>query len=527
MGRWPAPTAASASPVVPAVLIYPRHHRANRVGVVDWVDSAFFISFRQPPSSGHSSSRCSRRVTTCSTRDTRTSRFNGTRRSPKSSGRPPRWTVCPTTPWSTAPSIAAPRFELGDPAGRGAPAGRIRARLPDSNGPRPVETVLSSGYSQGAGAQLELLAEGLDPHLVYDGHLDPDDRARVLTRTARRCRAALRLPRRLQSPSDEWTTRTGHRARDGVRHGHLPPDRFSGSGRVPSSPAIRPIPTGASTRWPGYCASAGANPAARRPQPEHRRRAADFPRRPGEPDPMDDGQTPRATPPPSRYFKGNVDANAYSCRRRMPMAILREASDCRTSSRHCTGDPPARRSVVTRRSTQSASIRSTRRVHQRDLHALQRRGAAGSVSVAGPVHAADHARRQSSVRTRLHHQRGPDGAHRRRRMRATAGGFPMPKVTANGITMHYEQQGRRRAAHPHSLPGREYLPVRVPGARSMPSTSQPFPWTCGARANRTSRQAPRRSCLPTMWRGSCTQWASRERMWPVCRLAAPSACGSR
>ena len=34
-----------------------------------------------------------------------------------------------------------------------------------------MATVLSSGYSQGAGAQLELLAEGLDPDLVYDGHL--------------------------------------------------------------------------------------------------------------------------------------------------------------------------------------------------------------------------------------------------------------------------------------------------------------------------------------------------------------------
>jgi hypothetical protein len=30
---------------------------------------------------------------------------------------------------------------------------------------------LSSGYSQGAGAQLELLAERLDPHRIYDGHL--------------------------------------------------------------------------------------------------------------------------------------------------------------------------------------------------------------------------------------------------------------------------------------------------------------------------------------------------------------------
>ena len=33
--------------VAPAVLIYPRHHRANRVGVVDWVNSAFYHFF--PP----------------------------------------------------------------------------------------------------------------------------------------------------------------------------------------------------------------------------------------------------------------------------------------------------------------------------------------------------------------------------------------------------------------------------------------------------------------------------------------------
>jgi hypothetical protein len=35
----------------------------------------------------------------------------------------------------------------------------------------PVRKVLSSGYSQGGAAQLELLAERLDPTRVYDGHL--------------------------------------------------------------------------------------------------------------------------------------------------------------------------------------------------------------------------------------------------------------------------------------------------------------------------------------------------------------------
>ena len=42
---------------------------------------------------------------------------------------------------------------------------------PDSDRPSSVATVLSSGYSQGAAAQLEVLAEGFDPTRVYDGHL--------------------------------------------------------------------------------------------------------------------------------------------------------------------------------------------------------------------------------------------------------------------------------------------------------------------------------------------------------------------
>jgi Alpha/beta hydrolase domain len=42
---------------------------------------------------------------------------------------------------------------------------------PGSDGPVRVRKVLSSGYSQGAAAQLELLVERLDPTRVYDGHL--------------------------------------------------------------------------------------------------------------------------------------------------------------------------------------------------------------------------------------------------------------------------------------------------------------------------------------------------------------------
>jgi hypothetical protein len=45
------------------------------------------------------------------------------------------------------------------------------ARYPGKHRPGRVDTVLSSGYSQGAALQLELIAERLDPTRVYDGHL--------------------------------------------------------------------------------------------------------------------------------------------------------------------------------------------------------------------------------------------------------------------------------------------------------------------------------------------------------------------
>src|SRR5205807_2199574 len=40
-----------------------------------------------------------------------------------------------------------------------------------AHGPAAVRTVLSSGLSQGGGAQLEFIIEGHDPTMVYDGHL--------------------------------------------------------------------------------------------------------------------------------------------------------------------------------------------------------------------------------------------------------------------------------------------------------------------------------------------------------------------
>ena len=155
--------------VVPAVLIYPRHHRANRVGVVDWVNSAFFHFF--PPTTEFGTFQFTLLATGHYLFDEGYTYVSI------------QWDKAVTEIFGpTAPVDGLPHNHLVyGSIDRSADAWEIlldAARLlkdpslyPDSNGPRPVETVLSSGYSQGAGAQLELLAEGLDPHLVYDGHL--------------------------------------------------------------------------------------------------------------------------------------------------------------------------------------------------------------------------------------------------------------------------------------------------------------------------------------------------------------------
>ncbi len=154
---------------VPAVLIYPRHRRANRVGVVDWVNSAYYHFF--PP-----------------TTEFGTFPFTllGTEHYLFDEGYTYvsiQWDKAVTEIFGSAAPIdgRAHNHLLYGSIDRSADAWEIlldAARLlkdpsvyPGTDGPRPVTTVLSSGYSQGAGAQLELLAEGLDPDLVYDGHL--------------------------------------------------------------------------------------------------------------------------------------------------------------------------------------------------------------------------------------------------------------------------------------------------------------------------------------------------------------------
>ena len=154
---------------VPAVLIYPRHHRANRVGVVDWVNSAFYHFF--PPTTEFGTFQFTLLATDHYLFDEGYTYLSI------------QWDKAVTELFGpVAPADGqAHNHLLYGAIDRSADAWEIlldAARLlkdpslyPDSDGPRPVETVLSSGYSQGAGAQLEVLAEGLDPQLVYDGHL--------------------------------------------------------------------------------------------------------------------------------------------------------------------------------------------------------------------------------------------------------------------------------------------------------------------------------------------------------------------
>jgi len=154
---------------VPAVLIYPRDRRGNGVGVVDWLNSAFYHFFSP------------------------TTEFGTFQFTLLATGNhlfeegytyvSIQWNKAVTEIFgTTVPNDGQPHNHLlYGSIDRSADAwGILRdaARLlkdpsvyPGGNGPARVSTVLSSGYSQGAGAQLELLAEGLDPDGVYDGHL--------------------------------------------------------------------------------------------------------------------------------------------------------------------------------------------------------------------------------------------------------------------------------------------------------------------------------------------------------------------
>ena len=168
-GTVDRPDGSAGVYAAPAVLIYPRHRRANRVGVVDWVNSAFYHFF--PPTTEFGTFQFTLLATGNYLFDEGYTYVSI------------QWDKAVTEIFGPAAAIdgQAHNHLIYGSIDRSADAWEIlldAARLlkdpsvyPGSDGPRPVATVLSSGYSQGAGAQLELLAEGLDPDLVYDGHL--------------------------------------------------------------------------------------------------------------------------------------------------------------------------------------------------------------------------------------------------------------------------------------------------------------------------------------------------------------------
>ena len=154
---------------VPAVVIYPRHGRGNGVGVVDWLNSAFYHFFK--PDTEFRTFQFTLLATGNYVFDEGYTYVSI------------QWNKAVTEIFGpSAPGDGQPHNHLVyGSIDRSADAWEIlldAARLlknprayPAGKRPEPVATVLSSGYSQGAALQLELLAEGLDPARVYDGHL--------------------------------------------------------------------------------------------------------------------------------------------------------------------------------------------------------------------------------------------------------------------------------------------------------------------------------------------------------------------
>ena len=154
---------------VPAVVIYPRDPRGNGVGVVDWLNSAFYHFF--PPTTEFGTFQFTLLATGQHLFDEGYTYVSI------------QWNKAVTEIFGpTVPNDGQPHNHLVyGSIGRSTDAWEIlldAARLlkdprvyPGSDRPAPVTRVLSSGYSQGGGAQLEFLAEELDPTRVYDGHL--------------------------------------------------------------------------------------------------------------------------------------------------------------------------------------------------------------------------------------------------------------------------------------------------------------------------------------------------------------------
>ena len=151
---------------VPAVVIYPRHG-GNGVGVVDWLNCAFYHFF--PPSTEFGTLQFTLLATgnhlfeegyTYPTVlwDKAVTELYGS--SPPNDGHVHNHLVFGSIDRS------ADAWEILLDTGRLLKNPRL---LPTDR--HAVRKVVSSGYSQGAAAQLEVITAGLDPSRVYDGHL--------------------------------------------------------------------------------------------------------------------------------------------------------------------------------------------------------------------------------------------------------------------------------------------------------------------------------------------------------------------
>jgi hypothetical protein len=154
---------------VPAVIIYPQHARGRGVGVIDWLNSAFYHFF--PATTEFGTFQFTLLATGNYLFDKGYTYISI------------QWNKAVTEIFGpTVPDDGQPHNHLVyGSIDRSADAWEIlldAARLlkdpstyPGSDRPARVMTVLSSGYSQGGGAQLEFLAEQLDTTRVYDGHI--------------------------------------------------------------------------------------------------------------------------------------------------------------------------------------------------------------------------------------------------------------------------------------------------------------------------------------------------------------------
>ena len=154
---------------VPAILIYPRQRCGNDVGVVDWLNSAAFHFFPETGETG---------TIDFTLASTGTHLFDE-----GYTYLSIQWNKFVTEKFGpTAPKDGYDHNHMVyGSIERGGDAWEIfldaarflknPGKFPGKNRPARVDTVLSSGYSQGGALQLEMLAHNLDPKRVYDGHL--------------------------------------------------------------------------------------------------------------------------------------------------------------------------------------------------------------------------------------------------------------------------------------------------------------------------------------------------------------------